>query len=343
MASCSEEREPTCVPNQTRLCAGVGRCQGFQTCLADSSGYGPCDCSGPPREGGGGTSGDSGEITPLVGRSCSASAECGAGLTCFTPDSNDFLGGGPAGGYCSIGCTEDSQCTSIDPQSQCVAGPAGGGVCIRNCLSQDPTSLAENKCLGRRDLVCQSEVYLGLADFSGLRQLGWCYPQCASDEDCGGRVCDLARGLCVDTPTTGLALGEPCTSNDECAGRICVGVAPGEAFCSAPCVFGVPIGCGYGIAPSTPRGAACFAPQVQGFLSSEGEGDIGFCAQMCSDVSECTQANRGWECRISQDLQARLNRPGVCLPPQQTVADAGAVDGGGDAAASDSDASVQSP
>jgi hypothetical protein len=215
----------------------------------------------------------------------------------------------------------------VDGNSQCVvSGEGQPGLCLRTCLSQDPASIGENKCLGRRDLVCASEAYLGLADFTGSRQVGWCYPQCGSDEDCGGRSCDLARGVCVDTPNPGLPLGDPCTMNTECAGNLCVGFAVGQAFCSAPCVFGERVGCGYGLAPPNGvRGAGCLAPQIRGFVADEGLHDMGFCVQLCSETADCTQAAGGWICDESPEIVQRFNRPGVCDVP--TPEDGGA-DGG---------------
>jgi hypothetical protein len=343
MASCSDDEDTACVPNETRLCACTDRSrQGVEACSPDGSGWGACDCSGVPREGGGGTSGEDPDVlTPFVGRACQATPDCGVGLECFTATSNAFLGGGPANGYCSTGCTEDAQCTAIDRQSQCVTTPGTpNGMCIRTCLSLDPTSLAENKCLGRFDVACQSPAYLGLEDFTGIRQTGGCYPQCASNDDCAGRICDAARGVCVDTATAGLPLGAKCANNEACASRVCVGLSTNDSFCSAPCVLGVPVGCGFGLAPETVRGAGCFAPAVNGFLSSEGEGDVGLCFELCADASECTQA--GWTCVTSDATQARLNRPGVCLPPPPV--DAG-TDGGADGALASppADASVDAP
>jgi hypothetical protein len=211
------------------------------------------------------------------------------------------------------------------------------GLCLRTCLSLDPRSLDESKCLGRIDVVCESEAYLGLTTISGLRQDGWCYPQCGSDEDCPGRSCDLARGLCVDTPTAGLPIGARCANANECAGRICLQLPDQESFCSAPCVFGQPIGCGYGIAGG-PRGAACVGPRVRGFLSTEGVGDVGICAELCGEASECEQAaTRGWVCNETAATQTRFRRPGNCSPPPPS--DAG-VDGG---ATDSNDASVEPP
>lgn len=37
-----------CTTGQTRECVGVGACKGGQTCLADGSGFGTCDCGPSP-------------------------------------------------------------------------------------------------------------------------------------------------------------------------------------------------------------------------------------------------------------------------------------------------------
>lgn len=324
IASCGDDAEQVCTTGTTRLCACPGRFQGAQSCLADGS-YTECDCTGPSREGNGGEGGAGSGV--FVGRSCTEDAQCGAGLECVTSSSNEFFGGGPAGGYCTTSCTEETQCTTLDPRSDCVLPPGGSvGLCVRTCQSLDPRSVAENKCLGRRDLACNSVAYLGLQDYSGLRQPGWCFPQCGSDEDCNGRFCDLGRGVCTDNPTPGASIGVRCESNAECASQMCVGVSPGEQFCSAPCVFGQPVGCGYG--PSaTQRDAGCVAPIVQGFTGGEGLGDVGFCAELCTVSTDCEQnASRDWSCQPSVPAQTRFNREGVCFPPQ-VGADAG-VDGG---------------
>jgi hypothetical protein len=335
IASCGDDSDRACVPQETRICAGIGRCEGVEVCLPDGSGYdGVCDCSGPPRDGTGGTSNEPEPLTPLVGRACAADADCGEGLTCFTSASNEFLGGGPGNGYCTLNCTADSECSSVDRQSQCVLfGVDPTGLCLRTCLSRDPTSLQENKCLGRRDVVCQSEAYLQLAAFSGLRQQGWCYPQCGSNQDCPGRQCDLARGICVDTPTPGKAIGEPCAGNGECAGLYCVGLAGGESFCSAPCVLGQRLGCGDG--SSGARTAGCFLPQVQGFLSSEGIGDVGFCVELCAEDADCAQAATGWSCEATPDAELRWSAVGVCDAPDLPD---GGIDAGVDASSELGDA-----
>ena len=339
IASCNDDSNGrVCIGGETRLCSGLGRCQGSQACLDDGSGYGDCDCSGPLRQGSTDVTGDQ-PITPLVGRHCKADAECGAGLRCFTESSNSLFGGGPAGGYCTTECVGTDTCTAIDVQSDCIGVPGTQTVCLRTCRSQDPTSLAENKCLTRTDVVCKSEVALNMAMFSGARQRGWCFPQCGSDEDCPGRVCDLNRGLCVNTPPAGLPLGDHCENTSECAGGLCIAVSPGEQFCSAPCIVDQPVGCGDGPSVTT-RNGGCLGALYSGILSSEGAGDVGFCAELCDVDADCVQAtSHGWVCIKSETNRARFGREGVCFPPEPsdggtdagdaaTVQDASTADGG---------------
>jgi hypothetical protein len=334
IASCNDDAaKGPCTPGETQLCAGLGRCRGSQTCLADGSGFGECDCTGPLRQPS--TDGTVEVPTPLVGRRCQADPDCGEGLRCYQSDANDLFGGGPAGGYCSTVCAGDAVCTAIDRQSQCVGLAGTQSVCLRTCRNQDPT-LSENKCLSRSDVVCLSEVALGQADFTGARQVGWCFPQCGSDEDCTGRSCDLSRGLCTNTPVTGLPIGAYCEDREQCSGKLCVVRDVGQQFCSAPCVLGQPVGCGYG--PSVAkRDAGCLGPRFGGFLSSEGLGDTGFCTELCDEDADCEQtAERQWVCVKSAGALERFGRAGICDPPP--ASDAGA-DGGDAGSASVQDAS----
>jgi hypothetical protein len=42
------EPQRSCMPNATQLCYGPGACRGGQSCVADGSGYTPCDCGAEP-------------------------------------------------------------------------------------------------------------------------------------------------------------------------------------------------------------------------------------------------------------------------------------------------------
>jgi hypothetical protein len=39
-----------CVPGATQACVGAGACRGGQSCLADGSAFGPCDCGASTRD-----------------------------------------------------------------------------------------------------------------------------------------------------------------------------------------------------------------------------------------------------------------------------------------------------
>jgi hypothetical protein len=316
---------------ETRRCSGVGRCTGVETCLETGSSWSPCDCSGPPRPDGAGGSSSEEPLIPHVGRKCETDVECGDGLRCFSSATNSFFGGGPAGGYCTLPCEENAQCASVDNQAQC--GP--GGLCLRTCLSLNPTSLEENKCLGRRDLVCKSLAFMQQAEFTGSRQEGLCFPQCGSDEDCSGRRCDLARGICTDVAAEGAPIGAPCASDGECAGNRCFLLSGNESACTAPCVLGHPAGCGYG-ALANPREAGCATPAVGGVTGSEGAGDVGLCLELCDVDTDCQQAaTRGWECLPRPEAEP-FGRIGICSTPAPPDAGADAADAQSDALAPDS-------
>jgi hypothetical protein len=41
------EQARACIPGATQACVGIGACSGGQACIADGSGFGPCDCGSP--------------------------------------------------------------------------------------------------------------------------------------------------------------------------------------------------------------------------------------------------------------------------------------------------------
>jgi hypothetical protein len=336
-SSCNSDDDSKCVRGETRLCTCVGGFRGVQACLDDSS-YDECDCTGT------GISGSSGVGTPdefriLVGRPCRADADCGEGLGCITAESDDFGGrGGVAGGYCTKGCTlasTDTDCAAVDPQSDCLAfDQAGNGYCFRTCLTQDP-AVGEEKCLNRSNVACNSEAALGLSGVNPDRTTGWCLPQCNSDAECPGRVCNLGNGICQAAQLPGLPIGAACQTESDCLGRLCLQADADERVCSAPCVYQgnsfQASACGYA---QSPRDAACLIPAYSSAIGSEGIGDVGACLEVCDVAADCTQGDIGWICQRVASLQTIAGRAGFCLPASAAPpGDAGAGDGGLDGGA----------
>lgn len=351
-----------CVPGATQACFGPGRCEGAQACLAGGEGFGPCNCGTLPDAGAvdPGPLCSPGELrvclgeedcggvqicgedstfaacdctsrilaVNVLGAACTSDAECGPDLLCWSSATRSLgpYEGGAAHGYCTQRCASRGDCARFDPNGICSsASAAGESICLRGCLSKAPIP-GEAKCLDRVDQICMSTAAFGLEAFDPIaRQLGACLPNCGSDADCdGGRFCDLASGLCVNTEPFGLPIGSACALDTDCEGQVCVTHASGERACSAPCPLDS-LGCGFGI-DADPRGAACLAPwfNVGGF--SEGRQDLGLCIELCNQTSDCNQA--GFVCDTSQPTPA--GSAGACLPQAEGtpgVADAGA-DGG---------------
>jgi hypothetical protein len=357
-------RERVCAPGQADACYGPGRCPGSQVCLDDGSGFAACDCglgadagasdmpaicsAGEQRvctgaDGCGGTQvcASNGAFGPcdcsgqglavgVLGNGCRTDADCGLDLECWASSAAGraaFSGGAPRG-YCTLPCQQRSDCTRLDPSAACSnPGPDGAGTCLRGCLSKDPLP-NEAKCLDRVDQLCLSAAALGLEPFSTTeRQPGVCVPQCGSDDDCDGRLCDPVQGTCVDERPPGLPIGAACTLETDCAGAICSAFPSGTRFCTAACSLDG-LGCGYGDA-ADPREAACIAPWFNQDGVTEGRQDLGLCAELCYSTADCTQP--GWSCDTSRGGPPGSN--GVCVPDLDLFGSAGPPDAGSDAAA----------
>ena len=156
---------------------------------------------------------------------CQSDADCSMGLTCIKATATDqVLGGGPAGGYCSKTCMASSDCPG--QASSCLKNDAASpGICVLGCDQgpalmslQDPLDPA--KCYGRDDLRCQA-----LSATSSV-----CLPTCGKDDQCpAGRVCDPRFAVCVDKANTGKAPGDKCdpkAAMPECAG-VCLSITGG--------------------------------------------------------------------------------------------------------------------
>jgi hypothetical protein len=299
----------SCAPGETRECLFDRLCSGVQTCSADGA-FGACDCGAATLVGSG-----------SVGGRCGRDADCAEGGVCLLADSDLYLGqGGPAGGYCTFSCTgsgDTDDCPAHDPQSFCAPlGPDGSTYCIRTCLSQEPAP-GEAKCLNRPDLVCRSVVVDGVEPFNGMRQAGYCKPQCGSDEDCpAGRVCHKQGGICTLTQIGGAPIGAACSLDSDCSGFACENRDDdGVGICTAECVLGSLSGCGYGRVPES-RNAGCITPLVAAGRFAEGPGDTGLCRELCDVAEDCVRASEGWTCTpINAAAAEFFGRSGACVPP----------------------------
>jgi hypothetical protein len=301
-----------CTAGETQACTFDLLCTGTATCGDDGT-FGACDC---------GTSGLVG--SGIVGSRCESDADC-AGGTCLLADSDAYLGaGGPAGGYCTFSCTITSQdpyaddCATHDPEALCGPfGPAQALICVRGCLSLDPDP-GEAKCLNRPELVCLSPAAGGGVPFDGMRQLGYCKPQCGSDAECpAGRFCHSQAGICTTAQVQASPVGASCTLDTQCNGRACEDRNDENVgTCTGPCVLGSLSGCGFAH-DASPREVACLQPAVAAGRFSEGAGDAGLCRELCDVAEDCERFADGWVCsELNAGAQEFFGRPGACTPPR---------------------------
>lgn len=275
--------------------------------------------------------------TGTLGSTCTSNSDCNSGLTCELPGSNDFGSGGPSLGYCTTTCTQNSDCTSFDSAAQCVNVGSGSSTayCLEGC---DPSG--QNQCQGRYDSLCMPLAQTG-ADggvIDGGTTVSACMPVCATDNDCGGRKCDMNSGLCVDTPKSGQPVGAPCNpqaiqggATDPCAG-FCISDStsdPTSGFCTGFCStnsLGVPGACGSNPQQGTAQDAACL---FQATFTSGAQ--IGICGQLCDCDSDCLgtgEVCQSWaNAGISNPSQftQMFNRAGLCVTA--TGAEGGTITG----------------
>lgn len=239
--------------------------------------------SGAGTSSGGGAGGASGGLG--IAAACLTDADCRSGLVCLLDTVNDpIFGGGPADGFCTSPCDEDTDCG--EPDAVCLKiDPTQPGRCTLSCtLGPSITSadgffdpLLEGKCQGREDVRCGK----------AKNGVGVCLPTCGEDTQCtGGRVCDPRLAVCVDHPNDGLPTGASCTPGIDPSpcGGLCVGFDSGIGMCSSPCVLGgekdSSSDCG-----GPERGFCFFRPQTNGV------GDVGFCSPSCASQADCASPN----------------------------------------------------
>ncbi len=272
--------------------AGGGTTSSTSTSTGTSTSTSTSTSNGGGGQGGnanGGNGQGGGATSDYLAASCSADADCGAGLRCVTSTTNDpVFGGGPAAGYCTKDCTQDTDCpgdgslclkaTEQDAQGLCFLGCAIGPALT---YINDPQPA--DKCQGREDVSC-AELQQGIAV---------CLPTCGSDIQCDGdKKCDPRSGVCVDAPGAGLPMGVHCDPNaatPDCQG-LCLTFSAGaggggggspDTMCSSPCVMGGEdflnqLDCG-----GSTKGLCAFASE------GAGSGDHAFCTPACKAQDDC--------------------------------------------------------
>jgi hypothetical protein len=242
----------------------------------------------------------------VVGKECSKDADCAAGLVCLTESSDALGAGGPAGGLCTVDCLANGQadCDQVDTGSLCAANQSHTiAFCYERC-NAGPVSPGEHKCHDRADSACRPSQ----------TDMGYCTPTCRGDFDCPGRVCEQRSGLCAAAAMGTLPFGSSCDpvpSTTDCVG-LCSTLGTSmptkdNSFCTNYCIIGRPGTCGEPLNASGPPNAACLLK----FASTETDGDLGECVQLCDCDSNCK--NPGFICSPTA-VKMDTGRAGACVP-----------------------------
>ena len=309
----------------------IGGTGGAAAGSAGSASAGTSASSGSGGGGGSAGSGGSSTGTPgIVGAACTATADCAAGLECLTPSSTE-LGGSPAGGLCTLPCTGDVDCTTVDPNAWCV-GFGDAAYCLEGCLFDNG---GPAKCHDRLDFLCTgvdslaTDVACTSTSQCGLNEvclssictvvLTVCLPACGSDADCAdGQFCNYGSGLCQAAAPTGLGFNEACSpaaDPDECGGFCRTSYDDTTVgSCSGACNLANPRACGY--TGEGPANAACLFPSSLAGADIE-IGDVGSCSQVCDCNSDCTVPGeycQPWDPTVAADQKELFQRDGMCFP-----------------------------
>ncbi len=191
---------------------------------------------------------------------CSFDEECGVNALC-----NDFDRCECASGFhdCAGSCVDDTSTescgTSCDPCPTTENGSATceAGVCGLSCDQDFIINTAEDACVQcTKSTECPNaaasrcDVVAGVCagctiddDCSHLGATPVCNTdtntcvECADDSACNGNVCDVATGMCTQTPVGSVENCQPCTADSAClANSRCVpmdfaGATRNQAFC----------------------------------------------------------------------------------------------------------------
>jgi hypothetical protein len=114
--------------------------------------------------------------------------------------------------------------------------------------------------------------------FSNLGLPTSCFPLCASNDDCDGRLCDLKTGACVDSAKTGNAPQTVCSVDAECRGG-CGRLQQGPSVCYELCTIGAADAC---------RKDPGWGFDVQCIPNNGSkEGDLSQCGRSCTCHAQC--------------------------------------------------------
>lgn len=255
------------------------------------------------------------------GKMCESAADCAPGLLCLQSDGDDWLGGGPGHGYCSLDCTADPDlCLAYDSRARCLTGrQMAEAYCMKGCTLGDATG--EAKCAGRQDLSC---ALVGL--------LPSCLPNCGGDADCpADRHCNEADGNCVAGPRTGDPAGVACDPSEFTTNcdAYCSTLENGEGVCSGLCTIGAPYACNVPVDIADVVGT----PLCMSFIGNR-PGDVGMCVQRCRCNGDCDHPSAYCDLErpeahdgIGVCLYDYRAEPGTLGVQCSTPSDAAALDG----------------
>jgi hypothetical protein len=235
-----------------------------------------------------------------LGSQCSSDTDCDAGLRCMLSSSREWLGGGPANGYCTADCIVDPGiCAEIDPSAVCLQLSDTTAYCMQSCGVG-----SVSKCDGRGDVACDAASI----------DIGFCRPICRSHADCGNRLCDVGTGACVDALPAGDPIGAECdpeAATSNCESQICLPMTETFAVCSGWCNLSE-TGCGLdNDIPREPGEAIC----TFGVLAGSGLGDLGYCNQRCDCDADCLHPD-GTCLIVPSDVAAVFGSDGLCVDPE---------------------------
>jgi hypothetical protein len=289
---------------------------------------GPWNAS-PSRDGAAlGPASDAGSV--FLGRTCQRDLDCGMGLVCLLSDSQTLGGEGAPGGYCTRSCTADPTfCQGLAPNAACHefgTALAPSRYCVLGC--EFGSSLAGQKCHGRRDVACT-------APGQGVGSVGWCLPRCSSDQDCCNNpgscrtTCDPVTGLCFYGQRAGAPIGSACSPGqpDICRGYCTplsmIAGSSSAYVCTEACTVGAYPACGWAGPTFGPAGALCYSavPAVANGAGAAA-GDAGSCVALCGCDGDCPSPDT--HCQPFDDVSLALatQRLGACVASAASAATA---------------------